>query len=786
MTNKLKTASRFAFMFATVAMAGVPVAQAETSWGSLVKQTMEQYTTGKASKGSAIEPRASNDTWGDSPVVRDTLRKSTPVAKEQLTDERFRDERQGRQLAAEPRVKSKEVVRPAEPTREVAAVRVTPAHRASAVHDAPQSVQASAPVSSAAVCTNVARAWEGAAALASRGEEERAYGAYLRLLSSCNAESELKGTVFQLSRNLSGGYLERLRDEPVMASPKLLDAYASLTLYQMYAANKAKDAPRALALSREIREYVLASSDLGALEVSGWLEQRANSPKAAEKLFRAALKINRELDTSREGLIYALLSQGKVEVASAEYQKLDARTSDELAAQLSLAQARQALAAGDMAGAQRRFAAAEKQGIELTSDVVATKAWLLKGSDPAKAAGLFRTLLADSPENVEYQTGLVESLAQAKDYAQLAQFKDAPGSAGDRVRSVLATQLETRGRRSEAAQLRGETPEGQGGQVSLALGTRTKSGNEGKRQLSQVVAPELAARVALGDNARLEVEAASLRMDNGLQSVRGREARMRVTLRGNDVEATLGLGGSQVEGASRLTFDSNLRFYGDKGHFEVGGSRTPVTDSVKSYAGTYSSEGKLEGRAMRTELRLGGEALQDSGLRLGWEAGAGSVEGENIAGNNFLRGRASLTQDITKEGWSWINVGPEVRLESWKKDQNQFKGGDGGYFSPTSDVGVGVRGRAISQTGGKTLYKLSGYAGLAARSQATGADTGVVIETEGTGSWLIAPHLIMQAGISFKNSPGYTDTGLKFGLALPFESRSKLNTDDLMPGVVKW
>src|SRR5690606_28273165 len=136
-----------------------------------------------------------------------------------------------------------------------------------------------------------------------------AYDAYLRLLSSCTDEKELVGTVHEALRNLSETSLDMLVDEPVLAAPKLAPAMYAFRLQRLYAANRFGDEARALDLARQIRIPMLASDDVGALTLAGWLEQRAREPKEAERLFRAALRHDRDANDAREGLVFALLAQ---------------------------------------------------------------------------------------------------------------------------------------------------------------------------------------------------------------------------------------------------------------------------------------------------------------------------------------------------------------------------------------------------------------------------------------------------------------------------------------------
>lgn len=790
---------------ATPAFAQSEILQtAKDAWGRL--------QSGQSPKSVPVAAAGAVETWGDPAPARgleaerrsaERLQQRNPGHRqpspapriEQRADERQLDDRQRDDRLTDPRSHAAASKRTAEnddsssPRARTAAAprkRTTMEER---YYGGLPEVEDPAPTVRRTSCTNVSRAWEGAAALAERGEEQRAYDAYLRLLSSCSNEKELVGTVYQAQKNLSSSALAELMKEPVMESPKLQAAMYALKLQRMYAANKGRDSRSALSISREIRSMVLESEDVGALEVSGWLEQRARNPKAAEQLFRAALKVNRDADGSRQGLVYALLTQGKLEAAAREVERLEGPQSDLVRADVLLAQARQGLQEQNYADALKKLDQAERLGLDVDDSVVETRAWALKGvGQSEKAAKLFSSLVKAAPQNEDFHVGLVDSLYAARDDKSLERLASESGHLGEVARDAMSRRLDSQGRRVEAARMRGEPVEGEKGYVAGAVSVRSKSGDRGKGRLTETVFPAGDAELRVNDSTKVLVSGMKLDLNDGEHSSRGGEVRVKAVTQVENVEVTVGAGASKTGGTTKATFEAKARLNTESGHVEAGVSREPLRDSVRSYSGvdtTVTDAGGTRslrvGRVMDTSMYIAGSTILDeiNRYKLDWSIGAGSVQGQNTYNNGYYRGTVSVTKDFENPKFSWLNVGPYVGVQSFERDENRFDGAYGGYFSPKSDVSFGLVGRAMTREGGKSLYKATAQMGYVTRGLYYGNDSGIAVETTAEAAWLLSPHLIFGAGVSLRTSPGYNDIGLRVGLKVPFESRAKLSGSDL-------
>jgi hypothetical protein len=637
-------------------------------------------------------------------------------------------------------------------------------------------------------CVNVARVWEGAAALARRGQHERAYEAYLRLLAACTDERELEGSAHQALTHLPAPFHKRLLEEPVLASPRLAGVAYLVGAHLLFAANEAGQEAWALALARELRPEMLARRDADALVVAGWLEQNARQSAQAERLFRAAIAADRHGIAQREGLVVALLAQDKVEQARAEVERVEGENAAALRGEVQLAQARQALTAGEHAQALRLLEQAQRSGVVADAAFLSTRAWALLGTrEPQRmreAARVFGQLAQAYPQQTQHRLGQVEAAAALRDATALRELGAQADAVGARARELLAAQLKAQGRRAEAARLSGERVEGLAGGMSAALAVRSKQGEAGQGRLTQVNVPQLNVVQPLGAASRVEVSADLVRVGDGVNNASGTELRARYVSQGPTTVA-VGVGLSRVRDIDRITFELLLRRYLDSGgHLEGAVFREPVMDSLRSYAGLLVAPGSggllWQGRAMRTGVRGAGALPLTERFSLDWSLSAGAVTSAGSSSNGFFEGRVGLMQDITMPGLAWFALGPQLRFASYGQDHNRF--GNvmaGGYFSPRTDMGAGLRFAGSSEEGQRLMYSVSGYMGYASRMFHDHSSAGAQLEAEGSVSYLLTPRLIGHAGLRLRTSPGYVDTSAFLGLSLPFETRSGLNAQDL-------
>lgn len=748
------------------------IQSARTGWASLA--------SGHTTASPPVAAQGPDDSWGDAQVSARKL--AAPVTTPQQ-DVRFVDERfgGGEMARAEARREA-----PAAPVHKVAV------RRPRAVRPQEDSLESDDSGDSRNLkCVNVERVWEGAHALAERGQESRAYSAYLQLLSTCSSPKELLGTAYQAQQNLSSDSLAQLMQEPVMAAPKLQRVTVALSVNRMYALNKAKDYDDALAVSRSIRKDVLASSDEGALEVSGWLEENSGNHVAAEKLFRAAAHAPGDSSGAHEGLVESLLAQGKNSSAESEANHLEGSNADQIRGRVDLALAREAVKQGDGQRALSLLDKASRLGIAEDSDVQLTRAWALRAANhPEESKAIFASVHKGDPASADAAKGLLVSASDDGDYTTVKQLAQSDNPAQGDARHALGEHYLAEGRYADGAELTGQPVEGAGSNVSLGISARTKSGDPGQGKLTITDIPLAHAHLALTDRVAINVDGGGLDLNDGLRTVRGHDASIGAEVQLHDAKITASVGEIGTTSAppgvqkERLTGDIAYRQYLDNGYVEGEVLRQGVFDSTRSFAGAQNADGSIVGPATKTEAKLSGKLeLNTKGLNLNWMAGAGTITASGTDSNGFYETSASLTQDFQRKGWDWLNIGPEVRVAGFHEDQNQFVGGYGGYYSPKSSTDLGLTANALSEQGKSTLFKVSGRAGFTSRQLYYGTDTGLYAEAEASGAVMLSPHLVVGGTVSVRSAPGYSDKAVMAWLSIPFEARHGLTSLDLKPAI---
>lgn len=733
---------------------GAP-AQAQGLLDTARRLLAENLARAKRQALPAPAPDERDDDWGG-PTPSRGLRPEQRADERQLDDrwrdERSRDERHGRPARSAP------------PTNE-------PPRRAAQRIDGPASR------TTPAACLNVARAWDGAEAFARRGQTERAYEVYLRLLSTCTQPRELVGTAWKARTNLPLPLLEQLADEPVLGAAGMDESYFVLASGVAIARAEAGDTAVAARIARSLRDMATRFKDAAFLETGGWLELADGHPAAAETWFKAAMRFDNQRATAAEGLAQAYLAQNKYAQAKAVAARLQTDNAPALQAQVRLAQAADALARKQPKVALALLADMDDLPAEDAARAREVRAWaLLSLNQNEEAAVLFGELSAASPDNVKLAEGHVEALRRLKRGAELELLAGQGGPGATLAAHAHAQLVEASGRRLQAARMRGDYVEGYGTAVTAMAGTRSKSGERGEGRLTVTTTPQAHARATFG-RTTVAVDATRVAASDGLRSVRGNAYGMTVTREGR-LSTALRIHGLALGATTRSGLSGTVRRYDNGGYLEGGLAMEPVGDSLRALVGV-TENGTLTGKAMRYSLHAAGSHALGSMGDVQWHARVGAITGEAINSNAFYELRAGLPLTLQSSTFSWLSVGPELTLASYQEDHNRYAGAYGGYFSPRSDFGLGVRANAMTPEGRATLAKLTGYAGMSRRDFHYGSADGTALE--GTAHWarLFGSSLIGQIGVSLRSAPDYSDVALWAGFTYSLERRTGLYASDL-------
>ena len=140
---------------------------------------------------------------------------------------------------------------------------------------------------------------------------------------------------------------------------------------------------------------------------------------------------------------------------------------------------------------------------------------------------------------------------------------------------------------------------------------------------------------------------------------------------------------SSLIGALRFRFDSTA------GTVRMGVERTPVEDSLLSYAGTVDPlDGRTWGGVVRDRVYLGGR-FGDDALDLFGSIAAANVDGHRVDSNTEWRADAGFMHRAAS-GQGWVaRVGGTVEALAYAANRSHFTIGHGGYFSPDKFLSVG-------------------------------------------------------------------------------------------------
>jgi tetratricopeptide (TPR) repeat protein len=574
--------------------------------------------------------------------------------------------------------------------------------------------------------------------------------------------------------------VDRLLSDPVFDKPSLHPVRTELRLQRMYSENEAGHDANALAYSKALRADPSVHLDASALEISGWLEERAGDDHAAEALFREALKTAKDPSSARLGLALSLMHQQRLVEAEAQSRELTTQQGKRLHAAIELALAKNS---HDSAQVDAALKEVDEAGDGAEPATRALAAWALMNSGrPAQAERIFSKLHEAAPENDEYIQGLVFAAAASRDYQTLGTLlNESPGNVPPLARQTLAAHDERLGLYDRARALVGHPSESQEPSLQSLFSVDRKSGTAGQDKLTVWTIPQLSISMLVSPSLAVRIEGTALRLDDSVQHVWGRQL-------GATVRAEIGQGvlfaGAALEkpGEAPVQILGKIQYQriaeSEDEFVRVTFSRDSIYDSLRAFQGVPSSG---TGPAISSSVELAArQAIGRSAFHVGEALSGGAVTASGTAVDPFYAVSLSLTRDFRAKGWSWLNAGPEIRLSSYRYDANRFDGPYGGYWSPKSNREAGLLLYAQSDEGRRFLFKTGARIGYATRELFTGRASGAFGEDTTAVAGLLSPHLIAGTGIGYRASPGYHDMSIFAWLKIPFEPRAHLRAADLV------
>ncbi len=585
------------------------------------------------------------------------------------------------------------------------------------------------------------------------------------------------------------------------------------------------DADEALWLERALAETV--GVDLSLRERLAWNVQRRGAWAQAIATWRQLLAVE-DRPSWREALATGLQAQGELAEAHRVLQGLPDAAAWRAALALSLADRARAEGRTEserewLQAALREDAANADVHVRLAGNAEARGLW-------DEAAGHWSQAYALRPD-----PGMAEawagSLLRAGREAELARLAAADnGPLARWWQTWQARRLLAQGQARTAARVApaGALPELNGvlaPRLGLGLAGRSKSGDSGGGRLRLKLAPQLryAAPHAGG---WFEAELSGVAADAGMttsglpfgSAVPGQGpiptrvgASGALQLRWSSLASAgpeLSIGttavGAPVPATATLTLA--WRETQDDHAWRAALYREPVRDSVLSLLGQRDpASGEAWGRVMRDGLSLGGHQQLGTGpWSLAGQARIERLTGRSVDDNQHLAAQIELMHSLHVPGFRFLQAGPTLGWEGYRRDLSAYTWGHGGYFSPRdfTQVGAALQFETAERPDWRLAGRLSaqwqrlvreaapchplpppvtlsscsgGYAGDRKEGLATQVELRAVTR--------LAPRWQLAGAVGYRHGPAYRDHALGLTLIHLFEPQAILHAEDLSVGL---
>lgn len=105
-------------------------------------------------------------------------------------------------------------------------------------------------------------------------------------------------------------------------------------------------------------------------------------------------------------------------------------------------------------------------------------------------------------------------------------------------------------------------------------------------------------------------------------------------------------------------------------------------DSLLSWVGTSSSDGRTTGRVIATGVEVEGRKALSKPWSISARANAERLDGLNTIENSGLAAQFQIGRSLFADKFDYFTAGPFARVQSYTDNTNFYSFGHGGYFSP--------------------------------------------------------------------------------------------------------
>jgi cellulose synthase operon protein C len=593
--------------------------------------------------------------------------------------------------------------------------------------------------------------------------------------------------------------------------------------------------PELLRLGRYHQVAALAANnrDGNLAEAIAWRYYEDLDFDRAERWFAQAIKWGNPSSELYYGLALIYFATGddaKAEAITRRYQAEDMRLRNMQGDIL----VRRAIASGDPATTADTLREAAKYRYLSKAEEI-TLAWSdLKAGRTKQAADLFEALYKVYRDD-ETAAGLESSLGSTGERSRLAQIAtDAPGPLEN---PVTAAQIVSpgvtyynRGLYGAAVQADPKTYANLRPVIapSISIGTRvsSKSGTDGLSQLTTVELPTITARITAYSRHDLEARISRVSIESGsvpagtpvgnapvlpvpppaipaplprqpARDIDDYEWNLRYRYQGL-WSPFIGVSQPANSGliGNRFDWEIGIQRFHTSGYLQARLFSQAVRDSFLSLDGLRDPYGpSVWGRVKENGLTVSAYQQLNERDSFYTQLTAGQLSGKDVADNEHVGFRASLSRSFPLSNGSSLFLGPGISLEHYQRNLSHFTLGHGGYFSPNYMIQGDFGGQFSTKEGRPWLFSASGLLGYQ-RNQQSGSPyfplapdgrdhpgseaADITYSLAAKAGMLIDSNWIVGGGFSINSAADYDDFSLGIFLRYVFDNRTGLMAGDLV------
>ncbi len=612
-------------------------------------------------------------------------------------------------------------------------------------------------------CAHIDRVWQAADVFARTGALGEVDALYRTVIPSCAPADNRIATLYRAQQQLPADRVDALialeasqghRDAQGEAAFERLRYQRAIAALGKLPPDSAQAANQLADVAQSIRSY----RDGPAAALAGWIAHAQHDESASQSWFEAALTFSPENVDAKLGLAQIRIESRDYDAAQS---LLDAPALREdprarqARAQIALAHANDAYAARRYDQSLKWLDVAAREGLPATDSAV-PRGWTLYAMGRYEQAAAAFRVRYDASHDDGSAEGLALSLhAMGKIGARTGASRGTPPSTDDRRIDAYLDALDAQTQyyrkqfvASKAAlndalaepadpqRIVGYVPADLTGidapSLTGGLAWSDHIGAAGQGRLD-TIGPELQSAWVHGTT-QFSLQYRQLFINAGTESLDAgspTSPRLGGSTRAEEVQASvadstrigvmpkldwrLSLGGTQ--GAPSGFQPNGVGTVGQQtswGTWMLYGGVTPVRDSLLSWRGMAWPEAAGNDR-WGAVLRSSGGAQVRWQVAPHWNIGAAAtgqwLTGSNVAGNEGVSVDLSAAYDLHLRGFDYLNIGPTMHYLSYRRNENFYDWGQGGYYSPQSSLSEGLALQWLTAEGRKTQIRASVEAG---------------------------------------------------------------------------